>query len=552
MFHRRLLAAFAIAIAASAARAQQPADAALPVSSRCLACHNNLKSSSGQDVSIGSAWRASLMANSARDPYWQASVRREALDHASASAAIQNECASCHMPLQHFADQAQKHDTAVFSRLPLDPHHEQDAAAGDGISCAVCHQAQPAGLGTPASYNGNITIAAPGAPVRPLFGPYPADDRAVAIHKVSGGFALSQSDHLRQAGLCGSCHTLYTTTLDAKGQPAGRLPEQMPYLEWLASSYRDKQSCQSCHMPEVPGSAPVATLSSPEHDGVRRHSFTGANFFVQDILDAHRDDLGTTASSSELAAASAETRAYLTAQAARLTISAPSLAAGRLSFAVTVQNLTGHKLPTAFPSRRAWLHITVAAPDGRILFESGHLNPDGSIAGNVNDADPTRFSPHYATITAPDQVQIFEPILGDAEGRVTTGLLTATQYIKDNRILPAGFEKQTASPDIAVRGKAASDPDFTGGSATTRYVIATAGVSGPYRITAALDYQPIGFRWARNLAPFQADETQRFARYFDQAAARSAIVLAHAQAVTPSGGASAVLPASAPPAPGSR
>lgn len=251
------------------------------------------------------------MANSARDPYWQASVRREALEHAPASAAIQDECASCHMPLQHLADKAQQHTTAVFSRLPLDPHHDQDAAASDGISCAVCHQAQPAGLGTPASYNGNLAIAASDASTRPLFGPYPTDDRAVAIHKVIGGLALTQSEHLRQAGLCGSCHTLYTTTLDAQGQPAGRLPEQMPYLEWLASSYRDKQSCQSCHMPAVPESAPIATLSSPEHDGVRRHSFTGANFFVQDILDAHRDDLGTTASSAELAAASAETRAYL-------------------------------------------------------------------------------------------------------------------------------------------------------------------------------------------------------------------------------------------------
>ena len=46
-------------------------------SDRCVACHNELKTSSGEDISIGYQWRASIMANSARDPYWQGSVRRE-------------------------------------------------------------------------------------------------------------------------------------------------------------------------------------------------------------------------------------------------------------------------------------------------------------------------------------------------------------------------------------------------------------------------------------------------------------------------------------------
>ena len=41
-------------------------------SDRCVACHNDLKTSSGEDISIGFQWRASMMANSSRDPYWQA------------------------------------------------------------------------------------------------------------------------------------------------------------------------------------------------------------------------------------------------------------------------------------------------------------------------------------------------------------------------------------------------------------------------------------------------------------------------------------------------
>jgi len=113
-------------------------------SDRCFTCHNNLKTAKGQDASIGVEWRASIMANAARDPYWQGSVRREALDHPESSAAIQSECARCHMPLQSLVDQTQNqtqnHPTEVFSRLPLRADHAQDSAAADGVSCTVCHQ----------------------------------------------------------------------------------------------------------------------------------------------------------------------------------------------------------------------------------------------------------------------------------------------------------------------------------------------------------------------------------------------------------------------------
>ena len=71
---------------------------------------------------------------------------------------------------------------------------------------------------------------------------------------------------------------------------------------------------------------------------------------------------------------------------------------------------------------------------------------------------PTRFEPHYREITRADQVQIFEPILKDSEGQVTTGLLNAVGYLKDNRILPAGFDKTSADNDVQVVGEAAEDP----------------------------------------------------------------------------------------------
>ena len=50
------------------------------------------------------------------------------------------------------------------------------------------------------------------------------------------------------------------------------------------------------------------------------------------------------------------------------------------------------------------------------------------------------------------------------EGQVTYTLLRAYEYAKDNRLLPAGFKKNSAIADIGVYGAAAGDSDFTGGS----------------------------------------------------------------------------------------
>jgi hypothetical protein len=502
-------------------------------SDHCSSCHTALKSDKGETVSISGDWSASIMANAARDPYWQSSVRREVTDHPEAGVAIQDECATCHMPLQRLQDKAAGHDTPVLKRFPLRAGNADDAAAADGVSCAVCHQIQPTGLGTPATVNGNFAVAPSGTNPRPAFGPFaPANPTINTVHVFSGGYTLVQSDHIRDAALCGSCHTLYTTAYGPGGKPIGRLPEQMTYLEWQHSSYQGKETCQQCHMPAVNGQVAVSAIMGGPRDGVRHHTFTGANFFMQAMLGAHSGDLAVVDQPAALAAAAKQTTEFLQSQAARVSIAPAQLSAGPLSFAVKVENLTGHKLPTAFPSRRAWLHVTVTAANGQIVFESGKLNADGSIAGNLNDADATRFSPHYTQITKPDEVEIFEPILGDAQGQVTTGVLTATQYLKDNRILPAGFDKSAAPADIAVHGKAAEDPDFAAGSATTHYAVSTGSAAGPFRISAELVYQPIGFRWAHNLASYKAQGTQSFVHDFEQAAANSAVVLAHAEAAS--------------------
>jgi hypothetical protein len=167
------------------------------------------------------------------------------------------------------------------------------------------------------------------------------------------------------------------------------------------------------------------------------------------------------------------------------------------------------------------------------VFESGAFRPDGSIEGNDNDADGTRYEPHYTEIRRPDQVQVYEPILADAAGQVTTGLISAVRYLKDNRLLPHGFDKGSATADIAVHGEAADDPAFGAHGHQLRYSVDVAGASGPFQVEAELWYQPIGFRWASNLKGYDSAEPRRFNAYFDSMGGSSAVILARSCAPAP-------------------
>jgi hypothetical protein len=244
------------------------------------------------------------------------------------------------------------------------------------------------------------------------------------------------------------------------------------------------------------------------------------------ILARHRDELRVAALPQELEAASRRATEHLQTMAADLRISDATRAGASLAFDVVVTNRAGHKLPTAYPSRRAWLHTVVRDRTGKVVFESGALEPDGRIRGNDNDTDATRYEPHHREILSGDAVQIYEPILGDEAGNVTTGLLTAVRYMKDNRLLPDGFVKTGAPADVAVHGEALADADFTAGSDRVRYVADVARGEAPFTIEVALVYQPIAFRWAQNLGAHRSMETDRFVGYYNGAAATSSVVLA--------------------------
>ena len=512
-----------------AAGTAKPAARTFETSDRCQACHNGLVTPKGADASIGIAWRASMMANAARDPYWHAGVRREITEHAGAAAAIEHECSACHMPMMRYEAKSVGQLGGVFTHLPIGAGATREhALAADGVSCTTCHQIGPDKLGERESFNASFVVAPVPRPDRRVaYGPYDVTPGLASSMRSATQFTPTKATHIQSAELCASCHTLFTHSLGPDGKVTGELPEQVPYLEWRHSRYAKEKSCQDCHMKAVPEPMTIANILGPQREGVRLHDFRGSNFFMPRILNKYRDELGVTALPQELDAAALLAEEFLRDEAATLSVTAARVEGGRVMADITIANRGGHKLPTAYPSRRAWLHIAVKDAGGKTVFESGRLEADGSIRGNDNDADGARYEAHHDEITSPEDVQVYEPILGDPAGAVTTGLITAVKYLKDNRILPEGFDKATASRDIAVAGEAAADANFTGGSDRVRLNAPLGNAAGPFTVEVELLYQPIGYRWAQNLGPYKASmEPARFQDYYKAMGAATSARLA--------------------------
>jgi len=501
-------------------------------SDQCLACHNGLVAPNGEDVSIGFKWRSSMMGNAGRDPYWMAAVRRESLDHPAAVDVIEDKCTVCHLGMARTTAVAEGGQGRAFENFPVigegGAHTE---LAVDGVSCTVCHQIQNVNLGMEEGFTGgySIDLTTPMGQ-RSVIGPFEVDPGRTRLMESASEFRPVEAAYIQSAEFCANCHTLFTHALDADGNEAGELAEQAPYLEWRHSDYPGEATCQDCHMPVVEGEVSVTgVLPNPRAD-VNRHSFRGGNFLMPRILNKHRAALDVQALPQELEETARAAEVNLATEAATMDVVPVGLMDGRVDVDVAITNLAGHKVPTAYPSRRAWIHLTVRDAAGRLVFESGEFQPDGSISGNDNDSDGSRFEPHYLEITLPGQVQIYEDIMVDYAGAVTTGLLWGVEYVKDNRLLPRGFDKNTAPDDVAVKGEALGDLDFVGGGDTTHYSVSVGNASGPFQVEVELWYQPIGYRWARSLGEYDTAESDQFLEFFDGVSSASAALLARARA----------------------
>lgn len=488
----------------------------------CALCHDELTDEGGDSVSILEHWRASVPANAAKDPIFlaktQSEIARMTALNADLLPVLEDACAVCHFPMARTQALADGSEVAMFNGGFVDPENPLHVAGMDGVSCTACHQIQEEGLGTEESFSGEFVIDTDlVAPERPAFGPF--TDPEQSTMRGAAGYTPQHGLQTQSADLCAACHTLFTSTLDAAGEVVGTFPEQTPYLEWQHSSFGGGLPCQGCHMPQASGAVAIATIPTglAGREPFYQHHFVGGNTYLLEMLRDNLETLEVSASTEALEAAISRSEAHVQRAAASVVLTDSARAENILVLTVEVSNLTGHKFPTGFPSRRAWLHLTVASNAGETVFESGTWDAAGRISGADADTAAATFELHPIIVSLPDQVPIYESIMQNTEEEVTYTLLRAASYVKDNRLLPAGFDKETAGEDIAVVGAALADTDFLAGSDVVGYVLGVPADEGPFTVSVELLYQAVSYRFLQDMLADADVMTDTFPPMFEAA-----------------------------------
>lgn len=478
----------------------------------CGLCHeasdtaDAFRNATGDDVSPNGLWQATMMANAFRDPYFRAQVSAEvASAPESERGDIEATCITCHAPMAHHTARMSKSQPVTIAQA------EQDPLARDGVSCTVCHQAWPGPFGTPEGINGNLEITM----ARVIFGR--RNDPFVRPMIFHSAFTPQAGDHLADSGLCGTCHTLKSKHGDQE------FLEQASFLEWRASQYGDEdsesyQSCRDCHMASI-GSTRLARnprgfdyLIRPRED-VRAHAFVGGNAYMLDMFAKHGEELGMEASPEAFRRMARATRQQLGQRSAHVTIEDFSYKDLTVAFKVKVENLTGHKFPTGYPARRAWISVMVRDGATR-LVTSG--NPDDN--GRIEGISGPMSLPHYDKVTDPSQVVIYQSLPVDEAGKVTTGVTKMRSFKKDNRLLPKGWRGE--SPDGIATKPVGTDGDenFVPGFDTVQYEfkVPPSAVPRLLRLDVVMFYQPVPPGWVEPLRKVDTEEARLFMKLYDQ------------------------------------
>jgi hypothetical protein len=437
------------------------------------------------------------------------------------------------------------------------------ALARDGISCAVCHRAIPDRVspGSPPldyflshSITGNFALSPPESIVAPDLD----DEIAPYTMATATGITPEYGAYLKSSRMCGSCHTIDLPVVD--GNPGRFSLEQVTYLEWLNSQYqtefggpdRNARTCQDCHMPgsfhsekkhirvdelvqkvaiiqdqdypEAEHRADEDDLTIPTRDDFKRHELLGLNVFLLEMFKQFNEVLGVrkddymSGSRTDLPDAIDNLDQQARQRTATIRVSAQATGPRTIDAEVVVTNLAGHRFPSGVGFRRAFIELLVVErTEGRekLLWASGRTNRLGVIVDGDNNVLPSeffteytdgqgrrqqRFQPHHEVIASQDQVQIYEELVKNADGELTTSFIRRDHVVKDNRLLPIGWTAK--GPDPSLNGRflhstypegVGDDPDYANGRGMDRvaYRIKLPQRTDPSRVTvkATLYYQ---------------------------------------------------------------
>ena len=444
----------------------------------CTFCHSDYS----EEFAPFDTWVGSMMAQSARDPVWHATVAIANQDAHNAG----EFCIRCHAPSAWLGGRSTsgRIEDLLFDDL-------------DGINCHFCHRVVNPELGSASA----VGYPAPGQDPDPdpeVLSPLaaaglipqghgnaryvvdprdvrrgPFDDVPLNVHGTSDwgeSVWLIASPFHSKSEFCGTCHDVSNPVfsknkagqyeLNALNAPhptqnqSDMFPEQRTYSEWKNSQFATTgvefadgrfggtlqgpmRSCQDCHMPDQAGGGCVFyEFGAPwfSRPNMPQHSFAGSNTWV---IDAVRDQMGEDADSLGLTAARAETSKARNVQMLR-DASDMELSVVGQQLNVRIINQSGHKLPSGYPEgRRMWVNVRFTDAAGSTVAEHGAYD-------------------HAAAELAGLPTKVYEAKHGiDGAVAAATGLpeginfhlaLANTKYL-DNRIPPRGFTNAAFAAD---------------------------------------------------------------------------------------------------------
>lgn len=462
---------------------------------RCAGCHGHdpdgLTSvdSQGRDVNLVDDWRSTMMSNSARDPFFRAKTEHEVQVNPEHQVEIENKCLGCHAPLGMHEERMLGHPPFTMAKL------DTSYLGLDGVSCLSCHMQSEATAGT--YFSGELQFDS-----ARVYGPYSDDQINPAIMQSFVGFTPGFGGHIVNSKVCAGCHTLTTETLDLDGNATGDVfVEQATYHEWLNSVYSATGTqCNTCHMPRLNEpillAADYAFLNAQEPFGL--HHLVGGNVQMLKLLKANKDTLDIPANDTQFDSTIVRTQRMLTERTLDAQITLADRTSDTIFYDLLLENRAGHRFPSGYPSRRAFVEFVVLDFEGDTVFKSGRVNSDYEVEGH-----DVGYEPHHDMINATSQVQIYELVMSDVNGNVTTVLERAKDPIKDNRLTPIGFSTTHSSYDTTrIAGVPPTDIDFNyntagegSGGDVVHYHVPIAAVTSGLRAFARIYYQPVPPGW---------------------------------------------------------
>lgn len=451
----------------------------------CASCHNV--------PNVYQSYMGTMMANATRDPIFKGAfaVACDDLEYLKAQAvvpfgkeAVADFCIRCHSPAAWQGGRSGVKGDGVTSPYEMDIFDETLSLDQEGVVCEVCHRATDYTPTIAPGFSYDATRPENGQLVftqtTTRLGPFPGtlqttyfgttaygallpgynENLATPIPDIPPGSGSSvspahgteQGAFMTSSRLCGSCHNVTN--------PITGSAEQRTFTEWEKSSYGDPMSpdfatCQDCHMKETPGMSQACNLLgldltygqfAKQRQNLPRHRFAGANVWVPQLfkilypnVDAPwtNGNLNFTGGSFNVPAsrdtqwddATAEAQLNL-GQSAQVDMTATESTPNVITATVTIENKTGHKLPSGYPEgRHMWIRLIAEDANGTPFFQTGLLDTNGELVQDPN-------------------LKVYEmkqgmdyPQLG-LNQQESFHLVLNNMTLKDNRLHPKGFTQQ--------------------------------------------------------------------------------------------------------------